>query len=72
MKINAIGVTTFGNKPQILKQTAVAATGLLAGAAATDTFVKGISKPNEEVENFVKAHDDMDSGCCFDYSDCDD
>lgn len=72
MKISAIGVTTFGNKQQFLKQASVTAAGLLTGAAATDAFVKGISKPDSQVEEFVKAHDDMDSGCCFDYSACDD
>jgi hypothetical protein len=72
MKINAIGVTTFGNKQQFLKQASAAGAGLLATAAATDVFVKGISKPDSKVEDFVKAHDDIDSGCCFDYSACDD
>lgn len=62
MNINAIGVTTFGNKQQIVKKAAMA--GTAAGAAllatpAVDTFVKGISKPEKAVEeNIIKANDD--------------
>lgn len=61
MKINAIGVTTFGNKQQIAKKAAMAlgAGSLLAAPAAADSFVKGISKPEKAVEeDIVKANDD--------------
>ncbi len=71
MRINAIGVTTFGNKAQIVKNTVVGMTGLAAGVAA-DTFVKGLSKPDSKVEDFVKANDGMgEENICFDYSSCD-
>ena len=71
MRINAIGVTTFGNKAQIVKNTAVGMTGLAAGVAA-DTFVKGLSKPDSKVEDIVKANDGMgEENICFDYSSCD-
>ena len=53
MKISAIGVTTFGNKSQVMKKAAtgfMAATG--AGLAA-DTFVKGLSKPDKAKENEI-------------------
>ena len=73
MKINAIGVTTFGNKTRVIKPAVAAMTGIATGVAA-DTFVKGISKPDNKVEDFVKAHDSMgeDNDICFDYSDCTD
>ena len=53
MKINAIGVTTFGNKQQFVKK---AAAGLMTAAGAglaADTFVKGLSKPDKAVEDEV-------------------
>lgn len=72
MRINAIGVTTFGNKSQFVKKAAIGMTGLAAGVAA-DTFVKGLSKPNSQVENVIKANDGMgEENICFDYSSCDD
>ncbi len=60
MKINAIGVTTFGNKQQIAKKAAMAAgAGALLTAPIVDSFVKGISKPEKAVEeNIIKANDD--------------
>ena len=72
MKISAISMATFGsNKSRVMKQAAIAATGVVAGAGA-DEFVKGISKPDSKVEDFVKAYDSMgaDNDICFDYSDC--
>jgi len=70
MKISAIGVTTFGSKSQVIKKASVAMAAATTGVAA-DTFVKGISKPDSKVEDFVKAHDDaMNDNICFDYSPC--
>ena len=73
MRISAIGVTTFGNKQQITKK---AATGLFAAAGAalaTDTFVKGISKPNKAIESrktedIIKGNDEGANpcDCCVD------
>ena len=58
MKINAIGVTTFGSRQQMVKKAAgfMAAAG--AGLAA-DTFVRGLSKPDKAVENdILKGNDE--------------
>ena len=64
MKINAIGVTTFGNKTKTVTK---AAAGLIAAAGtglAADTFVKGLSKPNKELEeNFIKGNDEGWNPC---------
>ena len=64
MKINAIGVTTFGNKTKTVTKTAA---GLIAAARtglAADTFVKGLSKPNKELEeNFIKGNDEGWNPC---------
>ena len=64
MNINAIGVTTFGNKVQLAKKVAMAAGAgsLLAATPAVDTFVKGISKPEKAIDEvdelIIKANDD--------------
>ena len=63
MKINAIGVTTFGNKQQFVKK------------AAAGPFVKGLSKPDKAVEDeVIKGNDEgwnpCDSICCGDDCDC--
>lgn len=59
MKINAIGVTTFGKNQQVIRK---AATGLMTAAGAglaADTFVKGLSKPDKAKENeFLKGNDE--------------
>ena len=75
MKINAIGVTTFGNKQQFVKK---AAAGLMTAAGAglaADTFVKGLSKPDKAVEDeVIKGNDEgwnpCGSICCGDDCDC--
>ena len=64
MNINAIGVTTFGNKVQLAKKAAMAvgAGSLLAATPAVDTFVKGISKPEQAVEeDIISSSCQMDS-----------
>lgn len=72
MKVNAISFMTFGNKSQIMKSAAVGMAGAAAGIAA-DTFVKGVSKPDNNIEEFVKANDGMgEENICFDYSACED
>lgn len=58
MKINAIGVTTFGSKQQTLKKAVGLMTAAGAGLAA-DTFVKGLSKPDKAVEDeILKGNDE--------------
>ncbi len=51
MKINAIGVTTFGNKQQVIKKAAAGFMAAAGAGLAADTFVKGISKPDKSVDN---------------------
>ena len=53
MKVNAISFMTFGNKSQIMKSAAVGMAGAAAGIAA-DTFVKGVSKPDNNIEETKK------------------
>ena len=64
MKINAIGVTTFGNKSKMVTR---AAAGLMTAAGAglaADTFVKGLSKPNKAVEeDIIKGNDEGWNPC---------
>ena len=64
MKINAIGVTTFSAKSQLVKK---AAAGLMTAAGAgltADTFVKGLSKPDKAVEeNIVRGNDEGWNPC---------
>lgn len=79
MKINAIGVTTFGNKQQVAKKAALfAGAGILGAAVGKDSFVKGISKPSAKIEetseDIIRANDgDLNrDDCCFDCSSCED
>ena len=64
MKIQAINVTTFGNKTQVVKR---AATGIATAAAAglgVDTFVKGLSKPDNAIEgDIIKGNDEGWNPC---------
>ena len=74
MKINAIGVTTFGNKSQIAKKAAAGLMTATGAGLAADTFVKGLSKPEKSVEeNIVRGNDEGWNPCdtiCFG-DDCD-
>ncbi len=59
MKINAIGVTTFGNKQQMVKKAAAGFMTAAGAGLAADTFVKGLSKPDKAVENdILKGNDE--------------
>ncbi len=64
MKVSAIGVTTFGHKSQIAKKAAAGLTTGIGAGLAADTFVKGLSKPNKEVEeNIVRGNDEGWNPC---------
>ena len=56
MKINAINTVSFGNKQKVLSKAALPIAGAAAGVAA-DQFVKGLSKPEEATENYIKGYD---------------
>ena len=59
MKINAIGVTTFGKNQQIIKKAAASLMTAVGAGLAADTFVKGISKPDTAKENdILKGNDE--------------
>ena len=53
MKINAIGVTTFGNKQQVIKKAAAGFMAAAGAGLAADTFVRGLSKPDKSKENEI-------------------
>mgnify|MGYP004480504221 CR=1 FL=1 len=59
MKINAINATMFGNRQGIAKKAAAATYATAGSALAADTFVKGLSKPVKEVDEIIKANDDI-------------
>lgn len=67
MKINAIGVTTFGNKSQIMKKAAAGFMAAAGAGIAADTFVKGLSKPEKALEEKITGEDSFirgnDEGC---------
>ena len=60
MRIDCIGVTTFGNAKST---TAKKVLSTAAAAVVGTTFVKGLSNPAEEVDEFIKANDDQDYTC---------
>ncbi len=53
MKISAIGVTTFGNKQQMIKKAAAGFMAAAGAGLAADTFVRGLSKPDRSKENEI-------------------
>ena len=53
MKINAIGVTTFGRNQQIVKRAAAGLTAAIGASLAADHFVKASSRP-DTADHFVK------------------
>lgn len=68
MKINAIGVTTFGNRQQFAKRATMGIFAAAGSALAADTFVKGISKPDKAIEekkpeDLIRGNDDGWNPC---------
>lgn len=64
MKVNAISVTTFGKKVQMVKKAAAGLMAATGAGVAADTFVKGLSKPSKNVEeNVIRGNDEGWNPC---------
>jgi len=61
MKIYAINSTTFGEKQRLAQKTILVGMSAVAGSE----FVKGLSKPNKDIEkdNFIRSNDDGGNPC---------
>ena len=71
MRLNAISAPMFAGKQSIAKKAAAATFAAVGTALAADTFVKGLSKPNKEVDDVIRANDygwnpcdDVADACC--------
>ena len=71
MRIDAISAPMFAGKQSIAKKAAAATFATVGTALAADTFVKGLSKPNKEVDDVIRANDegwnpcdDVADACC--------
>ena len=64
MKISAISVTTFTGKSQIAKKTTAGLMSAVGAGLAADTFVKGLSKPDKDIEeNIIRGNDEGANPC---------